>query len=82
MVSPWKHVKGKVRYVRDAANAVRYLDPGNVPIPKEAKEYNDAKLREREEKQKMQLTFDTVVHDLQFASRLPVPVKAKAQRTA
>jgi len=73
MVSPWKHVKGKVRYVRDDANAIRYFDPGNVPIPKEAKEYNDAKLREREEKQKMQITFDTVVHDLQFASRLPTP---------
>ena len=74
MVSPWKHVRGKVRYIRDAANAVRYFDPGNVPIPKEAKEYNDAKLREREEKQKIKLTFDTVVQDLQFASRLPVPV--------
>jgi methylaspartate mutase epsilon subunit len=77
MVSPWKHVKGKVRYIRDAANAVRYFDTGNVPIPKEAKEYNDAKLREREEKQKIKLTFDTVVNDLQFASRLPVPVSMK-----
>ncbi len=75
MVSPWKYVKGKVRYIRDADNAVRYFDPGNIPIPKEAKEYNDAKLREREEKQKIKLTFDTVVHDLQFASRLPAPMK-------
>jgi len=82
MVSPWKHVKGKVRYVRDAGNAVRYLDPGNIPIPGEAKEYNDAKLREREEKQKIQLTFDTVVADLQFASRLPAPGKAKTQGNA
>ena len=38
MVSPWKHVKGKVRYVRDAANAIRYFDAGNVPLPKEAKD--------------------------------------------
>lgn len=75
MVSPWKHVKGKVRYIRDAENAVRYFDPGNIPIPKEAKEYNDEKLREREKKQKIKLTFDTVVNDLQFASRLPEPVK-------
>ena len=75
MVSPWKHVKGKVRYVRDAGNAVRYFDPGNVPLPKEAREYNDAKLREREKKQNIKLTFDTVVSDLQFASRLPDPAK-------
>ncbi len=80
MVSPWKHVQGKVRYIRDANNAVRYFDPGNVPIPREAKEYNDAKLREREAKQKTQLTFDTVVQDLQFASRLPVPVNPGTQR--
>ena len=73
MVSPWKHVKGKVRYVRDAENAVRYFDPGDVPLPEEAREYNDAKLREREKKQNMKLTFDTVVSDLQFASRLPDP---------
>jgi methylaspartate mutase epsilon subunit len=76
MVSPWKHVKGNVRYIRDAENAVRYFDTGNIPIPEEAKEYNDAKLREREEKQNIKLTFDIVVRDLQFASRLPVPVGA------
>jgi methylaspartate mutase epsilon subunit len=75
MVSPWKHVKGKVRYIRDAANAVRYFDTGNIPIQIEAKEYNDAKLREREKVQNIKLTFETVVHDLQFASRLPAPVK-------
>jgi methylaspartate mutase epsilon subunit len=75
MVSPWKHVKGKVRYVRDAENAVRYFDAGNVPLPKEVREYNDAKLREREKRQNMKLTFDTVVSDLQFASRLPNPAK-------
>ena len=80
MVSPWKHIKGKVRYIRDAENAVRYFDTGNIPIPEEAKEYNDAKLREREAKQKIKLTFDTVVHDLQFASKLPVPVGAKNEK--
>lgn len=79
MVSPWKHVKGKVRYIRDAANAVRYFDPGDIPIPGEAKEYNDAKLKEREEKQGIRLGFDTVVSDLQFASRLPEPFNPKSK---
>jgi methylaspartate mutase epsilon subunit len=75
MVSPWKHVKGKVRYVRDAENAVRYIDFGNVPLPKEAREYNNEKLREREKKEGARLTFDSVVSDLTFASILPKPVK-------
>ena len=75
MVSPWKHVQGKVTYIRDAENAVRYFDIGNVPLPKEAKEYNNQKLREREQKQGIKLTFDTVVSDLQFASILPKPVQ-------
>ena len=73
MVSPWKHVKGKVMYIRDAENAVRYYDTGNVPIPREAKEYNDEKLKEREAKEGRKLTFNDLVSDLQFASTLPKP---------
>jgi len=75
MVSPWKHVKGKVMYIRDAENGVRFFKTGNVPIPKEAQEYNDAKLREREEKLGIKLDFQTVVNDLQFASMLPEFIK-------
>ncbi len=73
MVSPWCHVKGKVEYIRDAENAVRYFNYGNVPIPKEAREYNEEKLKEREKKIGKKLTFDYVVSDLQYASILPVP---------
>ena len=34
MLTPWKYNKGKVMVMRDAQNAVRYLDPGDIPLPK------------------------------------------------
>ena len=71
MLTPWKYNKGKVAVVRDAENAVRYFDTGNVPLPKEVKEYHKEKLAEREEKEGRKINFDMVVNDLQFASRLP-----------
>ena len=71
MLTPWKYNKGKVAVVRDAENAVRYFDTGDVPLPKEVKEYHKEKLAEREEKEGRKINFDMVVNDLQFASRLP-----------
>ena len=35
MLTPWKYNKGKVMVMRDAQNAVRYFDPGDIPLPKE-----------------------------------------------
>jgi len=40
MLTPWKYNKGKVVVMRDAENAVRYLDTGDVPLPKEVKDYH------------------------------------------
>jgi methylaspartate mutase epsilon subunit len=71
MLTPWKHNKGKVVVVRDAENAVRYLDTGDMPLPKEVKEYHREKLAEREKKQGQEINFNMVVKDLQFASILP-----------
>ncbi len=71
MVTPWKYNKGKVVVMRDAENAVRYYNFGNVPLPKEVKEYHEEKLGERSKKEGKELSFDMVVSDLQFASRLP-----------
>ena len=70
MLTPWKYNKGKVVVMRDAENAVRYLDSGDIPLPKEVKEYHKAKLAERAAKEGTELTFDMVVKDLQFASIL------------
>jgi methylaspartate mutase epsilon subunit len=72
MLSPWKYNKGNVRLMRDANNAVRYLETGDLPLPQEVKEYNKEKLQSRARKEGRPCGFDMVVSDLQFASRLPV----------
>ena len=51
MLTPWKYNKGKVMVMRDAENAVRYLDPGDIPLPDEVREYHRQKLAEREKKE-------------------------------
>ncbi len=71
MVTPWKYNPGKVLVVRDAENAVRYLDSGDIPLPKEVKEYHREKIAEREKRDRRQADFDMVVEDIQFASILP-----------
>jgi methylaspartate mutase epsilon subunit len=72
MLSPWKYNKGKVLLMRDAENAMRYFDTGDMPLPKEVKEYHREKLKSREKKEGRPLDFGMVVDDLQYASRLPV----------
>lgn len=71
MVSPWKYNPGNVLVVRDAENAVRYLDSGHIPLPKEVKEYHRQKIAEREKRDGRKADFDMVVEDIQFASILP-----------
>jgi len=71
MISPWKYNKGNIRLMRDASNAVRYFDCGDMPLPREVKEYHIEKLRSREKIEKRPLGFDMVVSDLQKFSRLP-----------
>ncbi len=70
MVTPWKHNKGRVTVMRDAENAVRYFDSGDIPLPNEVREYHRQKLAEREKKEGRKLDFDMVVQDLQRASTL------------
>lgn len=70
MLTPWKHNHGKVMVMRDAENAVRYLDTGDIPLPKEVKDYHREKIAEREKKEGLKASLDIVVKDLQFASIL------------
>ncbi|NLO27817.1 MAG: hypothetical protein GX113_06530 [Actinobacteria bacterium] len=71
MFSPWRHNKGRVLVMRDAQGAVRYWDPGDVPLPREVKEYHLEKLAGRAKKEGRELDFQMVTADLQFASILP-----------
>jgi methylaspartate mutase epsilon subunit len=57
------HTQGKVLGVRDIKGTCRYLDFGNLPLPKEAKEYNQEKIAERERIQGKKLDYHTVVEE-------------------
>jgi methylaspartate mutase epsilon subunit len=57
------HMKGKVLGVRDMKGACRYLDFGNLPIPKEAREYHQEKIVERERLQGKKPDYHTVVEE-------------------
>jgi len=57
------HMQGKVLGVRDAQGGCRYLDVGNLSIPKEAKEYHQEKIAGRERIQGEKLDYHTVVEE-------------------
>lgn len=80
MLTPWKHNHGKVKVVRDAEGAVRYLDSGNVPLPVEVREYHRSKVSERERRDGRKADLQTVVADLTLASKLPVSLRGNERR--
>ena len=57
------NAKDQVLGVKDLQGASRYLDYGNLPIPKEVREYNDEKLREREKAEGRKLGYKTMLAD-------------------
>lgn len=67
--SPWIRIKGAVMSVRDPMGAVRYLDPGNVPLPKEVVEYHRRMVAEREAIEKRQAGLDMLIEDLGFRTK-------------
>lgn len=70
MLTPWVHNHGNVRLMRDAEKALRYWDMGDLPVPEEVKEYHRKKLQSRVEEEGRDLSFDMLVSDLQYASRI------------
>jgi methylaspartate mutase epsilon subunit len=63
------HILGKVLGARDLKGACRYLDFGNLPIPKEAKEFHQEKIAERERIQGKKLDYHTVIEELWSLSK-------------
>lgn len=64
---PWSPnlcVKGKVLGARDHMGALRYLDPGNVPVPREVLEYHQAALRKRAERENRTINYEMTLEDL------------------
>jgi methylaspartate mutase epsilon subunit len=62
--APSKIAHGDVLVVRDAKGAVRFLDPGNVPIPAEALALERERLEERSRIKHGPLGYDDIVADL------------------
>ena len=64
---PWSPnlcVKGKVLGARDQAGLVRYLDPGNLPIPPEVLEYHRQELGKRAARENRPLNYEMLLDDL------------------
>jgi methylaspartate mutase epsilon subunit len=70
--SPWSpniNVKDKVLGVRDARGACRYLEFGNLPLPKMSKEFHRQKIAEREKLEGKKVDYHTAVRDLWSMSK-------------
>lgn len=59
-----KELQGNVLTARDAQNAIRYFEPGALPIPSTVMEYHEAKLDDRSEQEGIELNYDTIVDDI------------------
>ncbi|MDO8722843.1 MAG: hypothetical protein Q7J31_11590, partial [Syntrophales bacterium] len=58
-----KNVKNQVLGVRDARGACRYLDFGNIPLPKEVKDFHIGKVAEREKLEGKKMELNEVIED-------------------
>jgi methylaspartate mutase epsilon subunit len=61
---PNVHVRDRVLGVKDSGGACRYAEFGNLPIPKEAKEFHREKLAEREKQEGRKMDYHVAVEDL------------------
>ncbi len=64
-----RHCKGAVMVARDTEGAVRYLDAGNVPVPKEVLAFHRARLDKREAARKREIDYQAIVDDIFSISR-------------
>ncbi len=59
----------KVMGIKDSAGALRYLNHGNLPFPREILEFHREKIAEREKKKGKKLDYETLVSDLMAVSK-------------
>ena len=62
--SCWLPIANKVLPARDASGAIRFLDPGNLPLPQEAIDYHHARLNERARQRQVPLNYALTVADV------------------
>lgn len=68
MFSPYKYLKGRVKIVRDHNGALRYLDHGLMPLPKDVIEYHRQRIGERERKEATTADVNWIVREATWAS--------------
>lgn len=64
-----RNCKNEVMVARDAEGAVRYLDPGKIPVPSEVLEYHRACLEKRASARERKIDYQTIVDDIFSISR-------------
>ncbi|MBI2859842.1 MAG: methylaspartate mutase subunit S [Chloroflexi bacterium] len=60
----WIGAAGRVVAVRDSRGILRYLDTGNVPIPREVMKYHRQQIRQRERAEGIKADLNMVVSDV------------------
>jgi methylaspartate mutase epsilon subunit len=68
-LSPWIYLARKVLEVRDINGAIRYVDHGNIPLPKEVVEYHREKIAAREKKDGVKAGIEMLIQDVTCVSR-------------
>ena len=64
-----RQCKGAVMVARDMQGAVRYLDAGNVPVPKKVLDYHSECLQARAAKREKGIDYQAIVDDIFSISR-------------
>ena len=60
----------KVLPARDIDGAIRYLDHGNIPLPREVVEYHRQKIAQRAKADNMEADINLVINDVTYLSRV------------
>ncbi|MBO4990863.1 MAG: methylaspartate mutase subunit E [Firmicutes bacterium] len=67
--APSKQNAGKMLTARDNEGAIRILNPANVPLTKELKDFNREKIEERAQFEKRQASFQMTIDDVYSISK-------------
>lgn len=67
--APSRFNAGKMLPARDNVGAIRILDPGNMPLPKDMLDFNRARIEERARVEKRKASFQMVIDDVYAISK-------------
>lgn len=67
--APSRFNRGKVMPVRDNNGAVRFLDPGNLPLSRDILDFHREKLAARAKEEKREVSFQMMIDDIYAVSK-------------